>query len=215
MAEGVTQEISIDDENKLIHWGNVVLFNPIANRIQQIGIASFLLVLSACGGSDGPRLSLPLTAPENANPLIRDFIDICSQAIDDPVSAAALAKVRGWTFDGAMGGVSAFTNPELDGVLQIMEFDYPHVETRNCMVNISGDIPADLEVERIGDIAGVQGELLSLPAPTSASDEATESGRWSFISEADQVVTITTTQIQDRFIILNMSTARRVTPDRN
>ncbi len=173
-----------------------------------------VLVLAACGASE-PRVALPLEAPTNAHPLVKDFIDICSLAIDQPVKASALAKERGWILEGGTGGVSAFQNPEIDGMLQIMAFDYPHIESKSCMINITGDIPDDLELAQIGDIQGVQGEVLQLRDPTSAMNEAVSSGRWSFISEADLVVTITTTEMPSLFASLNMSTARRVTPEKN
>ncbi len=171
-----------------------------------------VLALAACGASE-PRVALPLEAPTSAHPLVKDFIDICSLAIDQPVKASALAKQRGWILEGGTGGVSAFRNSEIDGILQIMAFDFPHIESKSCMINITGDIPEGLELERIGDIQGVQGEVLQLRDPTAASDEAIGSGRWSFISEADQVVTITTTEMPSLFVSLNMSTARRVTPE--
>ena len=56
---------------------------------------SAVLLLAACGVGE-ERVAMPLTAPDGAHRLIKDFIEICSTALATPEAANKLAADRGW-----------------------------------------------------------------------------------------------------------------------
>jgi hypothetical protein len=166
------------------------------------------LALTACSGE--PRTSLPLAAPEGADPLVKEFVEICSRAMTEGTDARKEAVTRGWAempdADQMLEhGMIVLEHGNGDRQLQIVETPYPHMRVRYCMVlQLYRDEPID--VSPIGKIAGLSGKIMEIPSP----DGRASRGIWSFVGPEGDVVTVNTTYTPPRIVQLNMSTAKRI-----
>jgi hypothetical protein len=173
------------------------------------GIVAAVLLVS-CSGAE-PRLSLPLEAPDGADPLVRDFIEICSLAMAKGLGAAGEASKRGWALlpgsvELAAGGAVVMEKQADRSHIQINEIVYPHQHTRICMVMRIDDGLPDPSV--VGKVAGLQGDF---DTDTVAGGTASR-GLWSFVGPDGNVVTLNTMATPQHLLQMQMATSKRLTP---
>ncbi len=151
---------------------------------QHFPAALAALALGACGGpgrADGAvrqvqTLELPLAAPDGSQPLVADFIEVCSAAMDDTVKgAAALSRRAGWSVSRseaagmAIAGVLVAEHEATGAQLQIIPGDYPHLAVVSCQMNAfprsGGPEPADLSLEAFAALDGFLGGVRTVAMP--------------------------------------------------
>jgi len=167
------------------------------------------LTLAACGGAgDGarkPTVELPLVAPEGANPIIADFIEICSASLyDGEQFLNALQSKPDWKpkpmddmspAEMAIAAELDSRSAERDGSQDILRLDnievsFPHLEGRFCALiafdamGIDGVDANDLTV--LGEIPGFLGSHRTL----NAYGETAFIGRWSAIGPDGHPITL-------------------------
>ena len=180
--------------------------------MRRLGGAIAALLLASCGGAGEARLSLPLKAPDGADPLVADFVEICSDAIGRGLGAAGEASKRGWTAGPdavlmAAQGMATFEKDDNRTQLQIYEINYPHLHVRTCMaMRFDGDISADASI--IGKVEGLKGSFQTIGPP----GEGGSRGLWSFIGPDGNVVTANVTVVPHRLLQMQMATSKRVAP---
>lgn len=182
--------------------------------MRRLGGVVAVLMLAACNaGSGDPGLALPLTAPEGADPIVKDFIEVCSLALKEGTDAGGEAMKRGWAPEVdqmalALSGTAILRKDTPDGMLnlQIYDINFPHLHSRSCMVmRLNG--AAKIDTSAIAKIPGVRGDRMTAPAGVASTGAR---GLWSFIS-GGEVVTLTTIET-DNYVQFTMGTSRRLTP---
>jgi hypothetical protein len=176
------------------------------------GLLSGLLI-AACGGAE-PRVAMPLTAPDGAHRLVKDFVEICSSALVKSDDAEKLAADRGWTAPAdaikAMKAAGMMVFEDNQGaILQVASLNYPHQEGKSCFVVAPFVTPAELEPEKIGATKGLQGGYSVIEGP---GPDKVGRGLWSFVGPDGDVVTISVTATGERIVQMNMNTSRRISP---
>jgi hypothetical protein len=176
--------------------------------------AILALGLAGCGAAE-PRIALPLVAAEGADPLVKDFIEICSQAIVDRAAASAAAGQRGWKLElvpAALDGIEGmhFTRSDErvgEQQLQLFAFDYPHMHNEACNVFWGGRSTADsVDLGSISKVAGVEGKFWSV------DQERGGRGLWSFVGPSGDPVTINVLSIPNGPVQMTMTKLRRTSP---
>lgn len=176
------------------------------------------LALGACApGAAKPTTDLPFAAPEGASDLVRDFVEICSSALADPARVGGVLAERGWEVSSLsddanmMMGIIGADHPTLNLMLQVIPFDYPHVQGTGC--SISGydfDDIESIDLSGLDNIPGFLGDMRQFGRASSAM----KLGRWSAIAPDGEPITMTANlMLESNFLNLNMNHARRVTPD--
>jgi hypothetical protein len=170
--------------------------------------------LAGCNAAE-PRVALPLTAPESADPLVKEFVEICSQALVDRAAASAVAGQRGWKIEltpAALVGLEGMHFSRLDTQigeqqLQFFTFDYPHMRNEACNVFWGSRSPTDsIDLASISEIAGVEGRFWSV------NQERGGRGLWSFIGPNGDPVTINASIIPNGPVQMTMTVMHRVSP---
>src|SRR5262245_44743987 len=158
------------------------------------------LLLAACGGAEH-RVALPLTAPDGAHRLVKDFVEICSNALGKPDAAEKLAVERGWTAPAdavdAMkaAGVTVFEDAQSNAILQIVSLNYPQQQGKTCSVIAPQAIPAEVMPDKIGATKGLEGSYSVIEGP---NQDKVGRGMWSFVGPDGNVVTINVTATGER-----------------
>jgi hypothetical protein len=171
------------------------------------------MALAACGAGE-ERVAMPLTAPGGAHRLVKDFVEICSNALVKVEDAEKLASERGWTAPaGAFetmkaAGMMAFEDNQ-GAILQIASLNFPHQEGKSCFVVAPFVATAEVQPEKIGATRGLHGGYEVIEGP--AADKVGR-GLWSFVGPDGDVVTISVTATGERIVQMNMNTSRRVSP---
>lgn len=188
-------------------------------------VAAFIIsafAVAACseaGGVDKTQVTLPLEAPAGAHNLVKDFVEICSLHLSNTQGAKSLAASRGWTSNtvGAeemvmtnLTGISMLESADTGAMLQFLPAVYPHLEAQTCMIlwpriEASGD---EIKLEVIHEIDGLEGGYTPLPGGANSG-----LGRWSFVADNGQTVTIQAMRTDPNFLQMTMNTHKHINPN--
>lgn len=176
--------------------------------MRQLAFLFAALTLSACGGAAGsgrqaPTLTLPLAVPDGAAPVIVDYLEVCSAALEDVARGVAVLQRReGWTMDPsqaaqmAMAGQFSAVHDETGAQLVIMPTDYPHMTLVSCLLNAFPDggahDPADFSPDVLGRIEGLMGEASTV---SIGNGETVTSGRYSGVAPNGDIIVLSVTLV--------------------
>ena len=179
------------------------------------GLAIAVFALGACGASDRqtPTLELPLVAPDGAQGIVADFIEVCSVAMSDQQGAIALLSERDYVVPDAsdlvqMAAMGGHMSEDADGnTIQIIPIDFPHVNGVTC--NVYG-IPLEEmpDVSAVERIAGLQGTMSAM----GFGEDRSKLGRFSGIGPDGYPIAVQVMTSDDSFFNLSMTTTRPVDP---
>lgn len=134
-----------------------------------------------------------IAPPTDAQPLIVEFFEICSAALDDPRVARAAAESHGWSApDGASPPalpprLGSFMSLQGDGsradleILNLIENRYPDGLFRSCSIQLMRPYDLTLNIPLLGEAPGFEGAFGGVPTMGGY-------GRWSRIIEGDMVM---------------------------
>lgn len=196
--------------------------------MKMLAASLLALTLAACGGAadtgrQAPTLELPLTAPEGAPPLIADFIEICSIAMEDPVKgAAALGRREGWRGEErarsagmALAGMAMAEHGDTGVQIRIIAHEFPHLKSVTCRIDAfprsGGFDAADLSPGTLADIDGFTSDVRTLPTPYGESMKA---ARYSGVAQNGDIIIISA-DMTPTFDMLFMARSTERIPETN
>lgn len=189
-----------------------------ARSLARIGLVAALVAGPVRAQAADGAVSLPLKAPAGAHPLVADFVEICSAGITDTLKGGEVATARGYkvTQDdsglgtalvAALGAFSAVkTLDSGHAMITINRAPFPDLAATSCMVTTQDVDLEDVDPTVLSAVPGVRGGggVIAAMMP--------KAGFFSLVDTENQVVTITSTPIGGRGIVLTMSRAVRLDP---
>lgn len=134
-----------------------------------------------------------IAPPPDAQPLIAEFFEICSAALDDPRAARMTAQRHGWSMpDGASPPalpprLGSFMSLQGDGaradleILNLIENRYPDGLFRSCSIQLMRPYDLSLNIPLLGEAPGFNGAFGGVPTMGGF-------GRWSRVIAGDVVM---------------------------